>query len=77
METPPVASSPPRFPRKVIVGLIVGWILIVAKCAATPYLIARWNVPVAPGWVIVPTLVFATLVSWLVVTHDWKRDEED
>jgi hypothetical protein len=61
----------------VIIGLVVGWVLIVTKCAFTPYLIARWEVPVAPGWVIVPTLIFASLVSWLAITHDWARDEAD
>jgi len=41
--------------------LIVGWILIALKCAATWWVIDAYRVPVHAGWVIVPTL-FAALV---------------
>ena len=33
MPTPPHTSSPPRFPPKLIIGLAIGWVLIVVKCA--------------------------------------------
>jgi hypothetical protein len=64
-------------PRAVSIGLIVGWILILAKCLAAPSIIAHWEIPVHPAWVIIPTLIMAALVTVLAWTHDWKRDEED
>jgi len=34
-------------------------------------MIAHWQIPIHPGWVIVPTLIFAALVTFLVLAH-WK-----
>ena len=53
-------------PRRTRWILEVGWVLILAKCAATPWFIARWQIPIHPGWVIAPTLVFAVLVTIVV-----------
>jgi hypothetical protein len=75
MDTPPVNPSRAPIPRKVAVGLVIGWALIAVKCALTPYVMTRWHVPVAPVWVIGPTLVFALLVSALVIFRDWSVDE--
>jgi hypothetical protein len=75
METPPIAPTPVRIPRKVSIGLVVGWILVALKCAFAPSLMARWQIPVDPGWVIGPTLVFAVLVTWLVITRDWSEED--
>lgn len=61
-------------PRSIVVGVVVGWILISLKCVLLPSLFQRWQVPVHPGWVIVPTLVFAGLVTVLIAMHDWQRD---
>ena len=74
MDTPETARPNP--PRAVVVGLVAGWIIIVAKCVFMPTIIARWQIPIHPGWVIVPTLTFAALVTWLALTHDWTRDRE-
>ena len=64
-------------PRAVSIGLIVGWIVILAKCLATPMFITRWSIPIHPGWVIVPTLIFAGVVTFLALTHNWTRDNGD
>ena len=61
-------------PRSVVTGVVVGWILIAVKCTLLPSLLERWQVPVHPGWVIVPTLIFGGLVTLLVAAHDWRRD---
>ena len=49
--------------------LEIGWALIIAKCLAVPWVINHWQIPVDPGWVIVPTLMFAALVTLLVLMH--------
>ncbi len=52
--------------------LEIGWLVIIAKCLAVPWLISRWQIPVHAGWVIVPTLLFAALITVVVVT--WRRE---
>jgi hypothetical protein len=59
-------------PHRVRLFLEIGWAVIIAKCLAVPWLIARWQIPVHPGWVIVPTLIFAVLITLLVFAH--RRD---
>lgn len=76
METVRSSSVPARYPRKVVISLVVGWVLIVTKCAFAPSLMQRWQVPVEPAWVIVPTLIFAALVTFLVLNHDWVHDDD-
>ncbi|MBE2212325.1 MAG: hypothetical protein IAE82_00525 [Opitutaceae bacterium] len=61
-------------PRSVVAGVVVGWILIALKCTLLPGVFQHWQVPVHPGWVIVPTLVFAGLVTVLIATHDWEKE---
>jgi hypothetical protein len=61
-------------PRSVVVGVVVGWILITLKCAMLPAVFQRWQIPIHPGWVIVPTLIFAGLVTLLIAMHDWRKD---
>jgi len=56
-------------PRRVRLLLEIGWALIIAKCLAVPWVINHWQIPVHPGWVILPTLMFAALVTYLVLTH--------
>lgn len=68
-------ESDNQIPRSVIAGVVVGWILIALKCTALPSLFDRWEVPVHPGWVIVPTLIFGGLVTVLIAMHDWRKDE--
>jgi len=50
-----------------LILLVLGWVLIVAKCLAVPWAIAYWSVPIHAAWVIVPTLVFAGIVTALVL----------
>lgn len=63
-----------RPPRPIVAGLVAGWILIAVKCLLTPWAIAHWQVPVHPGWVIVPTLIFASVVTVLIFRHDWRGE---
>ncbi|MDD2764769.1 MAG: hypothetical protein PHE83_12435 [Opitutaceae bacterium] len=56
-------------PRRVRLWFEIGWVVIIAKCLAVPWMIARWQIPVHPGWVIIPTLIFAALVTLLVLAH--------
>jgi hypothetical protein len=64
--------SPFPPPCRVRLFLEIGWAVIIAKCLTVPWLIARWQIPVHPGWVIVPTLIFAALITFLVLTP--RRD---
>lgn len=59
-------------PRRVRLFLEVCWVVIIAKCLAVPWVITRWQIPVHPGWVIVPTLIFGALVT--VVVLAWPRE---
>jgi len=61
-------------PRSVVVGAVVGWVLIALKCSVLPLAFEHWQVPVHPGWVVIPTLVFGGLVTFLIATHDWQRE---
>ena len=63
-----------RPPRVVALWLILGWAVIGAKCAAVPWVFAYWQIPVAAGWVILPTLFFAAFVTALVLFHDWSDE---
>lgn len=76
METPPSSAGTVRYPRKVIVGLTAGWVLIVTKCVLAPNLMQRWDVPIDPGWIIVPTLLFAALITFLVLSRDWAQVDD-
>lgn len=62
-------TMPAAFPRRVRLLLEIGWAVIIAKCLAVPWVINRWQIPVHPGWVIVPTLILAVLVTFLALTH--------
>ncbi len=48
--------------------LEIGWLVIIAKCLAVPWVIDRWQLPVHSGWVIVPTRLYAALVTAVVIT---------
>ncbi len=72
MELAPKSHT--RVPRSIVTGIVVGWILIALKCTLLPSLFDRWHVPIHPGWVIVPTLIFGAVVTVLAATHDWQSD---
>jgi hypothetical protein len=62
----------PREPRsrrsEWFLGL--GWVLIVGKCLAIHWAIHTYTIPIHPGWLIIPTLAFAVLCTWIY----WRRD---
>ena len=62
-------TIPAAGPRRLRLLLEVGWAVIIAKCLAVPWVIAHWQIPVHPGWVIVPTLLFAALITFLVLAQ--------
>lgn len=74
MDSPVQSRS--RLPRALQLGLAIGWLVIIAKCLAAPAIINHWNIPIGPAWVIVPTLIFAVLVTVLALNHDWRRDTD-
>lgn len=49
--------------------MAVLWPLVVGKCALVVWTIERWSVPVAPSWIVVPTLAFAALATVLWLAH--------
>ncbi len=49
--------------------MAAAWFIIAAKCVLVWWAIGRWQVPVHPAWVIVPTLMMAALATVLWVTH--------
>jgi len=65
-------SRPSSGPRRVRMFLAIGWVVIIAKCFAVPWALTRWQIPVHPAWVIGPTLLFAALVTALVLVHRWE-----
>ena len=60
---------PARVPRRDRLMLEIGWVLIIAKCLAVPWVVDRYQIPFGSGWVIIPTLLFAGLVTLVVLTH--------
>ncbi len=67
MQAPGLLSA--GMPRGVRLFLEIGWLLIIAKCLAVPWAIDHWRIPIQPGWVIIPTLMFALLVTVLALGH--------
>jgi hypothetical protein len=66
---PAPLALPAPLPRRIRWFLEIGWLVIILKCLAVPWVIARWQIPVHAGWVIGPTLLFAVLVTWLALRH--------
>jgi hypothetical protein len=56
-------SLPAGMPRRIRLLLEACWVVLVAKCLAVPWVVAHWQIPVHPAWVIVPTLVFGVLIT--------------
>jgi hypothetical protein len=57
-----VTEKSPRN-RRVERLLIAGWALIAVKSILVVWAVHRWHVPFNPLWVIVPTVMFATLCT--------------
>ena len=49
--------------------IIVGWLLIVVKCAALWWLIEAYRVPIHPLWLVAPTVLFGLLAT---ATYIWR-----
>ena len=49
--------------------MAVVWLLIALKCALVWWAINAWHVPFHPLWIVIPTVVFATLATGLWLTH--------
>jgi len=47
----------------------LAWLLILAKCIAVPFVIVRWSIPIAPSWVVLPTLVLAIVATILLLSR--------
>jgi hypothetical protein len=52
-----------RYPVRMRWFLAAAWVLILTKCAVIAWAIERWQVPIRPAWLIVPTLLFAMLAT--------------
>lgn len=63
------STLPVRLPRRVRLFLEIGWVLVIAKCLAVPWIVDHYRIPFGAGWVIIPTLAFAALVTLVVITH--------
>lgn len=61
------APTPASIVSRTRLVLFVAWVLIAAKCVWVVWAIKRWEVPVAPAWVIVPTLAAALLATVIFV----------
>lgn len=46
------------------------WGVIIAKCGGIWWLMRHYNVPIHPLWVVVPTLMFAALITAVYVWRD-------
>ena len=69
---PATVAHPNRPSRRTGLFLAIGWVVIIGKCLAVPWVINHWQIPVHPAWVIVPTLLFAALVTALVLVF-WRE----
>ncbi len=49
--------------------MAVAWVVIAAKCWFVWWATNHWNLAFHPLWIIAPTLVFATLVTAIWLTH--------
>ncbi len=56
-------------PDRTALVITLAWVLILAKCILVTWAINRWSVPIHPGWLVWPTLAFATLATGLWVSH--------
>lgn len=65
----PIHIDVAQYPVRVRWFMAIAWIVIALKCVLVWWVIQHWQVPIHPGWVIIPTLMFAALASGLWLTH--------
>lgn len=72
----PVAPASPGKPareprsRRSELVLALGWALVLLKCAAVWWACRHYPVPFSAWWLILPTLLFASLCTWIYVRRD-------
>lgn len=66
-----VPEAPP--PRPIGRWLAVFWSVVAVKCAVVAWVHVRYGVlpDVPPGWIILPTLVFSGVVTWILLRRRW------
>ena len=57
-----------RLSRTHLIFLAIAWVVILAKCVAVTWAVDHWNMDIRAAWVIVPTLIFAAVVTRLSIT---------
>lgn len=50
--------------------ILVGWLLIGLKTWGTFWLVARYDMPFNPWWIVLPTFVTAGACTWIY----WRRN---
>jgi len=59
-----VRPQPPRVRNPRIDRLfVIGWALIALKTAFVLWAVPHYHIPFSPYWVVIPTLIFATLCT--------------
>ncbi len=51
----------------------VFWSLMIIKCAGAHWAIVKWDVPVGPFWIWMPSMMAALLCTWVFV---WRESLE-
>ena len=49
--------------------LFSAWLVIAAKCVFVRWAFVHWAVPFNAWWIVLPTLIFAVVVTQLWLTH--------
>ncbi|RKX34685.1 MAG: hypothetical protein DRP71_06190 [Verrucomicrobia bacterium] len=57
-----------RLSRAHLLFLEIAWVVIIAKCIAVAWAVNHWSIPINAAWVIVPTLIFAAVVTLLTIS---------
>jgi hypothetical protein len=50
--------------------VVVGWTLILTKCALASFAISHWNVPVDPGYIWWPSVIFGAVCTFLYLRRE-------
>lgn len=58
----------PRFER----WILTGWVLIAGKCWLVTWLVEKYRGPIAPLWIIAPTVLFALLCTAVYFGREYE-----
>lgn len=67
---PAPALSRKAHERRVERWIVIGWVLILAKCAAMWWAIEKYQVPIHPLWLVGPTILFGLLATAVYIWRD-------